>query len=306
MTADIFFSELKKLLSRYPKVPTAIINCENSDYGDYIYHSKNLHICFDCENCVDCLYTYDSYIVANCVDCDYCVQTELSYESVDSVKCFNSDYLEYCVNTRDSFYSFNCLNCNDVFGCVNLSNKSYCIFNRQLSKDEYKEKVVFYKKWLAEKVLAMVEDLRKRYPFTQKEAYNENSFYGNYIHHNKNCYLSFDAAHDEECAYLYDCFYNKTCYDMTYSSQNNQLSYEVVDSTNLFNCNFSVFSDNSHDSSYIFNCSNVKNCIGCVSLSNKQYCILNRQFTREQYEKVSRQLFEELRNKNAAWNDLWF
>ncbi len=306
MTAESFFSELQKLLARYPQVPPDVNASENSEYGEHLYYCKNMHICFDNANCTDCLYTYDGYIVKNCVDTDYCAETELCYENVDSFKCFNSDYLEYCTSVRDSAFAANCINCHDVFGCVNLTNKSFCIFNRQLTEEDYRRKVVEYKKWPPEKVLAMVEELKKRYPYRPKEGHNENSPYGNYVHYNKNCYMCFDAAHNENSGYLYDSHHNTTCYDMTYAAANNQLSYEIVDSAKLFNCNYSVFSNNSQESSYLFNCRNVKNSIGCVALSNKQYCILNRQLSKEEYERISKQLLEELKNKNLGWADLQF
>ena len=161
-----------------------------------------------------------------------------------------------------------------------------------------------YKKWPAEKVLSAVEELKKRYPFTPKEGHNENSPYGNYIHFCKSCYMCFDAGHDEDCAYLYDSFYNKNCFDMTYASQHNQVSYEIVDSGNLFNCSFTVGSSDCHDSSFLYNCRNVKNSLGCNSLQNKQYCILNRQFTKEEYERISKQILEELKAKNLGWANI--
>lgn len=307
MTSETFFTELNKLLSRFPQVPPEIVNSENSDYGQNLYYCQNQYICFDNAHCSDCIYVYDSYIAKNCMDCDYAVETELCYESVDPVNCFNGDYLEYCTSVRDAFYSANCINCNDIFGCVNLTSKSFCIFNRQLSEAEYREKVELYKKWPAERVLSMVEELKKRYPLTQThEGHNEHSAYGNYIHYNKNCYLCFDAGHNENCGYLYDSFYNKTCYDMTYASQHNQLSCQIIDSANLFNCNYAVLSSSSDDSSYIFNCRNVKDCLGCVSLSNKQYCILNRQFSKERYEEVSKQILKELTSKNLSWANVTF
>lgn len=307
MNADNFYKELQRLLYRYPKSPSEIKDSENSDYGDYLAFCKNMFVAFDCAHSSDCMYVYDSYIAKNCVDCDYAVESELCYESVDPFKCFNSDYIEYGVNVRDSMYSVNCINCNDIFGCVNLQNKSYCLFNRQLSEAEYRQKVTLYKKWPAEKILSLVEELKLRYPLTQtREAHNENSAYGNYSHYNKNSYMIFDGAHNEACAYLYDSHHNSTCFDMTCSYNDNTLGYQLVDSINLFNCNFAVRSSNAQDSSYIFDCKNVKNCIGCVGLSNKQYCILNRQLNKDDYERISKLLSNELKQKNAAWADLHY
>ncbi len=307
MKLSTFFSELQKIIDKYPKIPATIINCENCEYGNKLFFCKNLSFCFDDANCTDGTYVYDSYLSPNCVDCDYCVESELCYESIDAFKCFNGMYLENCGRSTDIAYSFNCINCHDVFGCVDLQNKSFCIFNRQLAESEYRQKVAIYKKWPVEKVLAEVEKLKQRYPLTQtNEAHNENSEFGNYIAFSKNCYLCFDAGHNEDSCYLYDSFYNKNCMDTTYAAQNNQMSYEVVDSGNLFNCNFAVYSQNCHDSSYIFDCKNVKDSLGCVSLANKQYCVLNRQLTKEQYEIVKKEIMDQLMEEKTGRDNLQF
>lgn len=305
MSAQGFFNELQRLIFSLPRPPAKIYNSENCTFGDYIYNSKNLFYCFDCASCSDSFYLYDSYMCANCGDCDYVVESELCYECVDPYKAFNCEYLEYCDNIRDSAYSYNCANCHDVFGCVNLKNKSFCIFNRQLTEEEYEEKVQRFRKLPPQQILQIVEDLKKRFPLKRTiGSDNENTTYGNYIHFDKNCYLCFDAAYDENCGYLYDSFYNNNCYDITYTSQNSQVSYEIVDSGQLFNCHFVVDSDSCNDSFYLFHCSNVKNSLGCVGLKNKQYCILNRQFSAEQYEQIKNQILQILKTQSFGWSNL--
>jgi len=305
MTTNGFFQELQRLILFLPKPPAKIYNSDNCSFVDYIYNSKNLFFCFDCAGCSDSTYLYDCYMCVNSLDCDYAVESELCYECVDPNKAFNCDFVEYCNNIRDSSFSYNCANCHDVFGCVNLKNKSFCIFNRQLSEEEYKEKLQKFKKLPPQQILQIVEELKKRFPLTQTiGSQNENTTYGNYIHFDKDCYLCFDAAHDENCGYLYDSFYNIKCYDMTYASQNSQVSYEIVDSGQLFNCNFTVDSENCGDSSFLFHCNNVKNSLGCVGLKNQEYCILNRQFTSEQFTQLKNQILQELNSKNLGWTNL--
>lgn len=305
MKLQSFFEELQRIIAKNPRVIPAIYNSENCDYGNNTYHCKNVFFGFDNANCTDSGYIYDSYLCPNCFDCDYCSESELCYECVDAFKCFDCSYLEYCSQMRDAMYAINCINCSDVFGCVNLRNKSFCIFNRQLSEEEYKQKIAIYKKMPAEKVFQIMEELKLRYPLTQSnEAHNENSSYGNYSHFNKNCYLSFDAAHNEDCSYLYDSFYNKTCFDMTYASQNNQVSYEVVDSANIFNSGYVLYSNTCQDSSYLVNCYNVKDCIGCYGLSHKQYCVLNRQLTQEAYEKFKGDFLKQVNDEKIGWGSI--
>lgn len=287
-----------------PKLPAAVVNSEGCEFCIEVYNSKNLFYCFDTSSTTDSFYLFDSFMCANCGDCDYAVESELCYESVDSYKAFNCEFIEYCDNIRDSAYCYNCSG-NDLFGCVNLKNKSFCIFNRQLTEPEYKEQIKKFKSLPPEKVLAIVEGLKKRFPLTQTIGVNnENTDYGNYIHFNKDCYLCFDAAHDENCAYLHDSFYCKTSYDLTYVAVDTELSYQAVDSATLFNCSFAVHASNCQDSAYLFNCFNVKNSLGCVGLRNKEYCILNRQFTKEEYEKLSSQIISLINAANLGWSNL--
>ncbi len=307
VTTEAFFKELQRIINSLPKRPLFILNSETTEIGDKIIFSKNLFTCFDCVNCTDCLYLYDSYMTANSADCDYAVESQNCYESVDPLRCFNCDYIEYCAHLSDSSYCYNCWAGSNLFGCVNFrnQNKSFCIFNRQLTEQEYREKVKIYKAWPAERVLEEVEKLKKMFPVTQTiEAHNENTTYGNYIHYSKNCYMCFDAAHNENCSYLYDSFYNKNCFDLTYSGQDDELCYEGIDSAHSFNCNYALESGNCQDSSYIFYCLDVKDSLGCIGLSHKQYCILNRQLSKEEYEQISRQIIMELKTKNPGWNSL--
>lgn len=308
MTAEGFFKELQRLIKSQPKPPTKVLFSENCDVANEVYHSKNVTYGFDSAKCTDSTYIYDSSRCDKVVDCDYAVESQLCYESVDAFKAYNCDYMSYCgANIQDSAYCHWCWDSHDLFGCVYLQNKSFCIFNRQLTEAAYREQVKKYRTWPPEKVLTIVEDLKKRFPVTQTiAAHNENSTYGNYMHYCKNCYMCFDAAYDEDSAYLDDTFDAKKCFDMSYTAIDANLSYEVISSATIFNSNYIFWSSKCDECSYMFNCVDVKNCLGCVGLNHKQYCILNRQFSQEEYEKISSQILSELRAKNLGWGNLLF
>lgn len=306
MTAETFLKELQRIIKSHPRWPLNQLNCENCESCDYVYNSKNLYTCFDAASCVDSMYLFDSFMCVNSADCDYTVEAELCYENVDGYKVYNCNYVSYSSRIRDSSYCYDCLDCNNLFGCTNLKNKSFCIFNRQLTEEEYKKEVKKYQSLPSEKVLSMLEELIKKYPLTQtNEARNENTVYGNYIYDNKDCYLCFDAARDENCAYLYDSFNNKMSMDGTYMVCS-ELTYEVTDVGWFFNCAYSVCCNNCNDSSYLFNCFNVKNSLGCAGLEHKEYCLLNRQLSREEYEKESAAILKDLKEKNLGWGDISF
>lgn len=305
MTAKGFFEELQKLLYQQPRPETLVLYSENCQYADHVFNSKNLTYCFDTTASSDSTYLFDCHLVAASADCDYTVEAESCYECVDVYKCFNCSYLENAANVRDSMYGYNLDNCHDVFGCINLKNKSYCIFNRQLSKEEYEEKINIYRSLPSEKVLAIVEQLKLKFPITQSAAArNINSSYGNYIYDSKNCYMCFDVGRCENCSYLFDCVDNKHSWDMSYSYKGSDHSYQIIDSIHIYNSNFVLNSENCQDSSYLINCKGMKNSLGCVGLQYKEYCILNRQFSRDAYEKLAPGIKKLLSENDLNWSNL--
>ena len=306
ISTEFFFKELKRIILSHPKNPTHTLNSENCDYGDQLYWCKNLINCFDSVNCSDSLYLFDCEMMANCIDCDFCVECDLIYESVDAHKCFNCEFLEDSYNILYSSYCTSCRDCHDVFGCVQLNSKSYCIFNRQLAPEEYRQQIKKYKSMAAQKILAILDDLKKRFPVTQaKGMNNENCPYCNYLYNSVNCYYCFDGIKNENCAYIYDSGDNKYCFDSTFTTEC-ELSYEFLDSAQLFNCSFIIYSDKSQDSLYLVSCDDIKSSLGCVNLNHKQYCILNRQLNKEEYDRISLNILNQLKEVNLGWHNLIF
>lgn len=304
MTAEAFFQELKRIIRLEVKPPVHTVQCEDAEFADHCYISKHLYNCFDCYKGDSCISCNDCLVCTSCIDCSYNNESQLCYESTDAYKCFNSNYLENCLSTNDSWYSYKCINSKNLFGCVSLRNKSYCVFNRQLTPEEYEKAIAKYRTWPPEKVLAIVEELKKRYPFTQtNEHHNENTNFGNYMSFNKNCYLIFDSNHNTESCYIYDTINQQNCFDISYSDES-QVSYQATDSVKLFNCDYIVYSNNCQDSSYVFNCVGLKNCLGAVGINHKQYLLLNRQLSKEDYERESKIILDDIKAKNLQWHDL--
>ncbi len=110
--------------------------------GDNIEGSKNCKDCFGTrngvENCKFCAVagyglkdTYDIFGGG--------LNSELGYECFS----FNGDsrvmFSKKVRQSSDSLYSDHCVNCQYIFGCRSLKNKSYCIFNKQYTKEQYEE-----------------------------------------------------------------------------------------------------------------------------------------------------------------------
>lgn len=72
------------------------------------------------------------------------------------------------------------------------------------------------------------------------------------------------------------------------SSYFTQSSWENV--SNLYYCAFCV--------------GNIHNCFGCIGLRNAEYCILNKQYTKEEYEKIIPRIIEKM-IQDAEWGEFF-
>jgi hypothetical protein len=51
---------------------------------------------------------------------------------------------------------------------------------------------------------------------------------------------------------------------------------------------------------YVFDVHKSSNMFGCASMRDKEYCILNKQYTKNEYEKLVPQIIEKMRGETSA------
>ena len=103
--------------------------------GDYIYHSKNCHMCFDTRHSEDSGYIYQANLDTGTKDCFDCgpiaTSMELCYDCAYPDYCFECKHLYWCSRLKNCEWCCNCIEGNYLFGCHYLKNKSedvFCIF----------------------------------------------------------------------------------------------------------------------------------------------------------------------------------
>lgn len=91
---------------------------------------------------------------------------------------------------------------------------------------------------------------------------------------------------------------NKNCYDFTQFGENNELIYKSLCSgKNAYDVIGCINSLESRQTKYVVYCyNNNSNLFGCISLRNKNYCILNKQYTKEEYEKLVPKIIKQMNN----------
>jgi hypothetical protein len=62
--------------------------------------------------------------------------------------------------------------------------------------------------------------------------------------------------------------------------------------------------NNVSESQYVFSCFNSKHLFGCAALKNRQYCILNKQYSKEEYERLVARIIEKMTN-DGQWGEFF-
>ena len=193
--------------------------------------------------------------------------------------------------------------------CSNLKNKEFYIKNKKVSQDEYKKALEFLKSYSdLEAAKKMFEEIKLKYPQKYIHGVQNENVTGDYLTNCKNAEICFDSRGLWDCRYVYQAFNPlKNCMDIQECGDAERLYECAFLGYDAFNSKFSHHMlGNQSDIEYCTFCPHSSNLFGCIGLRHKQYCILNRQFAKEEYEKISSQILLELKNKNINWSNLAF
>lgn len=294
-----FYAEFRKLVENLPHNALSSKTAENCVFGDYIFRSKNTYLSYFINESQDCYYAEHLVNCRDCVDCMHLTSSELCYECIDGSQLYNCSFLQDCHNCSACDFAIDCINCKNCFGSFGLRNQSFCIFNKNYPEETYYEKVAQLKKNPPQKILEVLLPEFDKHPrlFARLLKGGENCF-GDYIYFSKNCYSCFNVRNVENCFYVSEMMHpeviSRDCVDCDFVSES-ELCYECH---NIHACSNSNFLDNCSgcsDSDYLLFCYNCRNCFGCMYLNNKEYCILNRQFSRNEYLFALGQIKEALK-----------
>ena len=280
------------------------INSINSDYGNNIEDSKNCYLTFAAQKNEDCMYGRLLYRNRFVVDSDFVADSELCYECIDCRGLYNSMFCERCQSSTDLMFCFDMRDSNNCIFCTNGRHLSNAILNKKYPKEEYlkkkKEILSSYKK--LEEAKREFEKLKKetlvKYAF-QTKCHNA---IGDYMFNCHDTYYGFDSEHSKNCKYIYDAESPIDSYDLNNTYYNPELNLDMMGILKTYNAKHSVYAIYCSDVEYCDSVNNSDSCFGCVGLKKKKYCILNKQYTKEEYEKLKEQIIENMK-KEGVYGD---
>lgn len=294
-----FFEQFFDLMQKVPRMCVLQNQNENSDYTNCVSNLKDCYLLFSSDYDRSCHYGIWIERCNDCMDNLMLDDSELCYGCIFSKKLYNCKSCMYSSTCSDSSFLLDCKNCTNCFMCFGLRNQEYCLFNKKVTKEEY-------------------EDYMKKYPLTSRRNYDyfknhflefikdapylymrrngriENST-GDFLTDVENCEECFEVTEAKDCKYIQGGFQVKDALDCSYV--HGEFGYECCECFPLpFGAKFCVNCYSGTDLLYCDSCmNNCRDCFGCIGLKQSQYCILNKQYTKEEYFELLPRIIEHMR-----------
>lgn len=304
-----FFEQLQELHLAVPKVRAYVNFDEGSPYTNCVTRAKDSYLVQSVTDVENCYYGQSMSRSKDCVDSYRVWNSEKCYECVVTEKGYASQYIVDTDTCSESFFLDSCINCKNCFACSNIRQKQYWVYNKQSTKEEYEKARDEFLNLTGEarkNKIAEIRDFLRKTP--RRYAHfigNENST-GDYVYHSKNVKNSFLIGFSEN---LYNCLNVEYCKDSFDHDWWGMQSERVLECDEV--------GDNASNimfTQHCWECTNVMysieifaNChdiFGCVGLTHKQYCILNKQYTKEEYEKLVAKIIKHMQ-ETGEWGEFF-
>lgn len=299
-----FFEQYDELLKT---VPLPVLHTEhstmtNSPYCNAAAELKNCYLAFMADRSENCAYLNSISFLKDCFDLTFANYNELCYDGLNLEKCYQTFYSTDCVECHDVYFSKDLVGCSNCFGCIGLRKQQFHIFNVPYSKEAYKEKMKEFDLGSytgVEKARVEAHAHFLKYPRKNFHTLKSYDSSGDYLHNCKNVKNSFwvDTAEDVRYSQLLQALNTAKAYDYSGFALNAEWIYECSwVGINTNNVKFTYWNYGAHELEYCYGCHNSGKLFGCVGIRSGEYCILNKQYTKEEYydlvEKIKKQMME--------------
>lgn len=291
-----FFEQFRELWRTVPR-PSVIHQGNNvdSDYTNRVTDQRGSYLVFGSFDSQYCRYGVWMNNTRECLDSYNIQKSEQCYECIDCFQCSRLRYSGECTDCADSYFLQNCRNCQDCFGCVNLRNKRYCIWNEQYSKEDYERILQGYRldnAIMLDGLRAKFEDLKKRHIVPALVTHHSERVSGNWIENSQDIHRSFSITNVEEGRHCFSVVDAKDVMDYTYWGAGSERVYDTINCGRQ--CADIHFANECWDqvlnAEYAMNCHNSHHLFGCIGVRGGEYCILNRPYSKEEFETLAPKL----------------
>ena len=294
-----FYEQLQELRLAVPRISLFTTGVENSYYTNHALFLKNCYLVFGGGHDEDCLFgnylsfskdTLDGLCLYSCERC---------YEGISSQRCYECVWFMNCRDCTSCLMIEDCESCTNCIGCFGLHRKEYCILNEQMSKEAFEERRRELMPLTYEKLLALqsaFDALKATLPHRGSHTYASEDCTGDAVYGSKNSKNCFDVTNCEDCKNVAFTPKGIRSQDATFTSPDGvDHNYFVGSTVGAPRSAFTFMVWYGSDVYCSMECHHCENVFGCAGLKNGKYCILNKQYTKEEYEKRVPQIIEHMR-----------
>ncbi len=294
-----FFEQALEVFKKSPLPHNFQSNNINCEYTDDWYHSKNCYLCHSGEYCEDLRYCYGCDHLKDSHSCVFAFSSELCFDSINVKNCFNGKYLLNCKNVHDSSFLYDCRDCHDCLFCFNLRNKQYCFANQQLTKEEFEKKKA---EWDFTSI-DVYEHAKKYFEKMMTETAWHRAVEIDRCENTTGCYV----RDSKDCENCYMLSKHENCANVSFSGPDAKTTLDALGTVGTelsYMCSLPVYSYFSRLSFSVDHCryvdycaylQNCQYCFGCCGLFGRKYCILNKQYSKEEYEELVPRIVEHMK-----------
>lgn len=287
------FYELQK---KVPREAVVILNSTNCNFANHVRHSKDVYMT-DLSSNSETVYYSEWILGKEIFDCKKITKSELLYECVDVLNCSRSSYLQDCQDSSECYFSYDLKGCTNCIFSSNLRGKSYYVRNQQVTREEFNrvKNEVFcgsrqsLKQAIQEYEMLSTNAIRKYSPII-----NSNECVGAFIENSNRLNFCFDAVECEDVHASASIGFSKRgaySYSVGWPGVEFFFGSSVVRGGN--NIKFSYNTVSCSDCTYGDSIISCDNCLASVALKHKEYSILNKRYSKEDYLKIKSQLEEK-------------
>jgi hypothetical protein len=277
---------------------------ENSEYNNYLDGAKNAYLNIMGTDIQDSCYTTDSAKLRSSLDVWWSYGLERCYECLNGFSLYECLYCDDCASSRYLFFCDGCTDCTHCFMCVGLAHREYCVFNEQLSKEEYFKRLLSVPFSSASALRARFDSFVAKQKRQALHAWDDEDCLGDYVYRSKDARDCFVVADSHNMAYVRAAARTADVWDgsVVYDGAGTVLqSVDVIDSSKVF------FSINVTAGSDVWYCAEIvagQSLFGCVGLRNQTSCVLNKSYSKMEYETLCARIAGHMRD-TGEWGEFF-
>lgn len=287
-----FFEQFKELLAVVPQIATQVDKSVDSEYCNQVVSCKNCYLVFGASQAEDSMYSWRVILSNNIFDSLVSIRNQGAYGAIQCVDSAQVLFSDRCLDSLDLMFCYDVRNSEHCFMSSNLRHKKYYFRNEPCTKEEYLEKMKSVDTGSYQALVMLLREfneLRKQSINRYMASARVDDVSGDSISDCKNCKLSFFVGNSENLKHCVLTSYAKDSYDLNNMIDRVEACYEIsTGGVGSFNVKFSAdLWPDARNVEYSQSCRNdVADLFGCVSLRKKQFCILNKQYEKEEYESL--------------------